>query len=230
MRKLFVLLMSFMFVAAAQGSLAITNGDFEDGGGENIPDVTGWYDNSVADFWENAWQTNADWITPNGTNVVVFSSNNTVYGEPLTGSYLYQSIGALTDESSIYVAFGWGCPDDVAAGRIDGLSVAAFASDGTFIAEDAVDIYTATTGVTLLDSASYEYTALGTDGEIFTTVAKLDLSAANAGDEIFLRFNNYNPVETGSNSWPVLDNVRLVPEPTSLILLGLGGLALRRKS
>ncbi|MBN1973876.1 MAG: LamG domain-containing protein, partial [Sedimentisphaerales bacterium] len=64
---------------------------------------------------------------------------------------------------------------------------------------------------TLLDYASYDHVALGTDGEIFPVVVTLDLSKANAGDEIFLRFNNY--MLEGGDPWPVLDNVQI----TSLI-------------
>lgn len=226
MKKTVVVLMCFCMAAAAN-ALTVTNGDFETGGGSNIPDVTGWYDNSTANFWENAWQTNASWITPNGTNVVVFCAWNTAEGDPLAGSYLYQSIGASAGESSVTIGFDWGHPNDAGAGRHDGLTVSAYASDGTFVAEDAVDIYGAA-GVTLLDSASYDHVVLGTDGEISPVVVTLDLSGANAGDEIFLRFNNYLPA-AGADPWPVLDNVQIVPEPITMALLGLGGLLIRRK-
>ena len=201
-----VLLVISVISATGQAELAITNGDFETGGGENIPDVTGWYDNSAGGFWEDAWQTNASWITPNGSNVVVFCSWDTVEGDPLAGSYLYQSIGTSEGESELTIAFDWGHPDDVAAGRYDGLTVSVLASDGSFVADDATDVIGAA-GITLLDSASYEHVALGTDGEIFPVVVELDLSGANEGDEIFLRFNNY--WVTSTQSWPILDNVEI---------------------
>lgn len=213
-------------VSMAQ-ALSVTNGDFETGGGSNIPDVTGWYDNSTANFWEDAWQTNASWITPNGTNVVVFCSWDTLAGDPLAGSYLYQSIGTSAGESSVTISFDWGHPDDAAAGRYDGLTVSVLASNGTFIAGDAVDVYGAA-GVTVLDSASYNHVALDINGEIFPVVATLDLLGANAGDELFLRFNNYLP-QAGADPWPVLDNVQIVPEPTTMLLLGLGGLLIRKR-
>jgi hypothetical protein len=211
----------------------IVNGDFETGltlVDENKPDVTDWYDNSTANFWENAWQSNASWITPNGTAIVVFCAWNTAEGDPLAGSYLYQSIGASAGEASIDLSFDWGHPDDTGVGRHDGLTVSVWASDGTFVAADLVDVAGAA-GVTLLDSASYDHVRVGdagTHGEIWNQTVTLDLSGANAGDEIFLRFNNYLP-EAGADPWPVLDNVQIIPEPATLALLGLGGLLLRRK-
>ena len=209
-RKLFYLVPCVVLLSIsipAKADLVITNGDFEVGAGPSTPDVNDWYDNSTANFWEDAWQSNDSWITPNGSQVVVFCSWDTVEGDPLAGSYLYQSIGISAGESSVTIGFDWGCPDDVAEGRHDALTVSVLASDGSFVADDANDVLGAA-GVTLLDSASYDYVALGTDGEIFPVVVTLDLSGANVGDEIFLRFNNYMP-EAGADPWPVLDNVHI---------------------
>ncbi|MBN1127179.1 MAG: PEP-CTERM sorting domain-containing protein [Sedimentisphaerales bacterium] len=224
MKKVLLVLICVGLMSVAS-AFTITNGDFETGGGENIDDVTGWYDLSTGSFWEGAWQTNASWITANGTNVVVLSAYNTVAGDPLAGSYLYQSMGASAGESSVMIGFDWGHPDDTAAGRIDGITISVLASDGSFVADDAIDVYGAA-GVSLLDSASYDHVALGTDGEIFPVEVTLDLSGANAGDEIFLRFNSYMP--EGGDPWPILDNISIVPEPATLVLLGLGGLLLRK--
>jgi hypothetical protein len=222
-RKL-IYLVSLVFLLSvsipAKADLVITNGDFETGGGENITDVTDWYDNNAGGFWEDAWQTNASWVTPNGSNVVVFCSWDTVEGDPLAGSYLYQSIGTSTGESSVTIGFDWGHPDDAAADRYDGLTVSVLASDGSFVADDANDVLGAA-GITLLDYASYDHVALGTDGEIFPVVVTLDLSGANAGDEIFLRFNNYIP-EAGADPWPVLDNVQITSEPAPTTPFSLG--------
>ena len=221
MRNAVCVLMCMCGVSMAH-AFTITNGDFETGGGENISNVTGWYDFNTGGFWEGAWQTNAPWITPNGTNVIVLSAYGSSTEDPLAGqSYLYQSIGTAAGQTSVKIGFDWGHPDDVGPGRFDKVTVSVFASDGSFVAADNTDIYGAA-GVTLLDFASFEHTALATGGEIWSVVANLDLSGANVGDEIFLRFNS-------ASEWPVIDNVYIVPEPMTLALLGLGGLLIRRK-
>lgn len=221
MKRGMCVLMCVCLASMAQ-ALTITNGDFELGAGPSADNVTDWYDLNTGSFWEGAWQSNDSWITPNGTQVVVLSASGSSAEDPLAGaSYLYQSIGTAAGESSVAIGFDWGHPDDTGAGRLDKVTVSVFAGDGSFVAADGTDVYGAA-GVTLLDSASFEHTALGTDGEIWSVVANLDLSAANAGDDIFLRFNS-------ASEWPVVDNVRIVPEPITLALLGLGGLLARRK-
>jgi hypothetical protein len=202
MKKICILLVVCLF-STANAALVITNGDFEINAGPSTPDVDAWYDYSTANFWEDAWQSNDSWITPNGTQVVVFCSWYSAPGEPLTGSYLYQSIGTLEDETELPIAFDWGHPDDVAPGRIDGITVSVWAKSPLPLGDD-LDVASA---IVLLDYASYSATAAGTDGEIWTQAVTLDLSGANAGDEILLRFNNYNTGEEGADPWPVLDNV-----------------------
>ena len=54
--------------------------------------------------------------------------------------------------------------------------------------------------------------------QIGTEIATLDLSGAGS-QELFLRFNSFNPGNT--ESWPVLDNVHIVPEPAAMALFGL---------
>ena len=115
MKRILFILMCVGLVSIAQGDLAITNGDFETGVAENVEDVTSWFEFNTGNFWEGAWQSNASWITPNGTGIVVFSSfESDDFGAPSTntndGSYLYQSIGTADGKTSVLIGFDWGAP------------------------------------------------------------------------------------------------------------------------
>jgi len=138
---------------------------------------------------------------------------------PNDGSFLYQSIGTADGLSSIQIGFDWGAPDDANAGLEIGITIGIYAYDGQggFIPADDVDVRGAS-GVTLLDSVSFTTTTTGIDGQIGTEIATLDLSGAGS-QELFLRFNSFNPGNT--ESWPVLDNVHIVPEPAAMALFGL---------
>jgi hypothetical protein len=229
MKKLlnFMLIITLLLVCSLStaNAFVITNGDFEINAGPSTADVDEWYDaNPVGGgFWEAAWQSNDSWITPNGTQVVVLSAFNTVEGEPLSGSYLYQDIGTSAGETELAIKFDWGHPDDTAAGRIDGITISAWAKSPLPLGDD-LDIAAA---IVVLDSATYTHTAAGTDGEMWTQYITLSLLGSSAGDEIFLRFNSY--LTEGGEPWPVLDNVQIVPEPATMVLLGFGSLALLRR-
>ena len=218
-------------VASASAALSITNGDFETGGGNNIDNVTDWFDPSNGTFWQGTWQTNAGFITPNGTNVIVLGSyesgsvQNTASADAKVGNYLYQAIGTADGASSAQVTFDFGAPNDDPGGRELGISVGIYAYDGVgaFTAGDNFDL-NGGGGVTLLDSESFKLTSTGVDGMISGFSATLDLSGAGS-QQLFLRFNNFRPANT--ESWPVLDNVSItaVPEPSAYAAL-LGGLSL----
>ena len=242
MRKLNYLKLAAIRAAAipsAFAALSVTNGDFETGGGDNINNVAGWFDKTTgAGFWEGAWQTNAGFITPNGTNVVVFSSfQSDDFGMPSAdandGSYLYQAIGTADGATALDVSFDWGAPNDDPGGRLLGITVGVYAFDGvgSFSAGDDVDVRGGS-GITFLDSVSFTTTSTGVDGMIGSVSSTLDLSGAGS-QQLFLRINGYTA--GGTESWPVVDNVAItaVPEPGSFAALaGVGALAavaLRRR-
>lgn len=222
-------------VTSAHAALSISNGDFETGGGSNIQNVTGWFDANAGGFWEGSWQSNAQ--SPNGTNVAIFSSFQADdFGAPTPnvndGGYLYQSIGTADGLTSISIKFDWGSPTDDNIGRDLGLTVGIYAYDGLggFSAADATDVR-GTSGVTLLGSVSFTSLANTRPAGgtmIVDNVATFDLTGAGS-QELFLRFNNYLP--SGTESWPVLDNVSIVPEPSAALLssIGLLGLLHRRR-
>ncbi|QDU57207.1 beta strand repeat-containing protein [Aeoliella mucimassa] len=199
-------------IGTSAGTLSITNGNFENGGGANIEDVTGWFDLNNGNFWEGTWQSNAQ--TTNGTNTAIFSSFEADdFGNPTPdpndGGYLYQPIGTAGGLTSLDVKFDWGAPTDDPGGRNLGMTVGVYAYNGTgtFVPGDNADVRGAD-GVTLLDSASYQIASSTAGGQELTDVlASLDLTGAG-NQQLFLRFNNYLPGST--DGWPTLDNVGLV--------------------
>ena len=236
-RNLVIVLACVFAPAVANADLSVTNGDFESGGGSNVENVTDWFDFNTGNFWEGAWQSDAQSV--NGTNQIVFSSFEADdFGAPTPnvndGSYLYQSIGTADGLSAADVIFDWGAPTDDGGGRFLGITVGIYAYDGVsgFSAADGTDVRGGS-GVTLLDSQTFTIGSSTAGGQMeIGTVASLDLSGAGT-QELFLRFNGYLP--GAGESWPTLDNVSIVsvPEPSGLAILALAGLAVlnrRRQS
>jgi hypothetical protein len=225
--------------SSASAALSVTNGDFETGGGNHINNVTGWFEKTTgAGFWEGAWVTNNGGVTPNGTNVIVFSSFQADdFGMPSSnvndGSYLYQAIGTADGAGAVQVSFDFGSPNDDPGGRVLGLTVGIYAFDGvgSFTPGDDVDARGAS-GVTLLASESFSFTSTNVDGSISSFSSTLNLTGAGS-QQLFLRFNGYTA--GGTESWPALDNVSVsaIPEPSSVAALAaslaLGCAALRRR-
>lgn len=216
-------------VAVSQAELTLSNGDFERGISENSTraDVAEWYDHSTDDesFWEGAYQSTALWSSPNGSGIVIFSSEEADdFGQPTPnvndGSYMYQAIGTADGEESLTLSLEWGSPLDDTGGRELGLTVGVYAYDGPgpFAAADGVDVRGAA-GMTLLDSVSFTMTSAG-GGFLKAIEPVLDLSGAG-GRPLYLRINGYTAGET--EAWAVVDNLQIVRSSASVGLLGLFG-------
>jgi hypothetical protein len=218
--------------------LSISNGDFESGivDEANQTNVSGWFDVTTGQFFENTWQSSVNGIVSTDLESGFSGQANTVFsafvptpeGDVNVGSWLYQSIGTANGATTLDLTFQWGNPQDAPAGRDLGITVGVYAWDGigAFVAGDDVDVLNAA-GVTLLDSVSFS--ALGEPGgpTLHDALASLDLTGAGS-QELFLRFNNFEP-GTGDTAWVALDNVAIVPEPSAALLSGLGVLALLRR-
>ncbi len=242
MRKANYLLLAALGMTAAgslSAAVAVTNGDFETGGGNNIDDVTSWFDNSNGTFWQGTWVSNNGGLTPNATNVVVLGSfesgsiQNTISADVNVGNYLYQPIGTADGATSLSFSFDFGAPNDDGGGRQLGVTIGIYAFDGVgaFTAADNTDVHGAA-GVSLLDSQSFGLLSTGVDGLISSVSGTLSLAGAGS-QQLFLRFNNFRSANT--ESWPVIDNVSVsaIPEPSAFAALAgglaLGAVALRRR-
>ncbi len=226
---------------SASAALSVTNGNFETGGGDNLDDITGWSDNSNGVFWQGSWVSNNPGQTPNGTNVAILGSfesgsiRNTASADVNAGNYLYQSIGTVSGATSLTVSFDFGQPDDDNGGRTLGVSVGLYVNTGAaFASANNTDVRGAS-GITFIGSQSFTHTSVNLDDQISTVSASFIIDGSYAGQEIFLRFNNYRPAAT--ESWSVVDNIGLnasaIPEPGAFAavagLAALAGAVLRRR-
>lgn len=193
----------FASVQMAHASIQITGGDFNTGyaSGANID---GWFSATAGNFWDNAF-----WDAPGGDPLVNLSINPaTVPGDSLSGSWFYQNIGTSDGAASTQIQLDWG---DFGGGN-SAVRVALYEDTaGTFAQANDLDVE----GVlTLVGSQTFT-------GTPSTDIATFDLSGAGAGNNLYLRINNYDP-GTGA-MWTYVDNVSVVPEPATIGMIAAAG-------
>jgi len=208
----------------AQSAIVVTNGDLETGapapGGTNA-DVTGWYDGTNGfNHWQDTWHNNAN--HPTG-----FTGAHVAFSGSLPETWIYQDVGDRNN-SKVNLEFNMdfgnftGNPSDISTGDV---RVSLYQS-AIFSPADGIDIDGAA-GVTELDSNTFTSGPLAA-GEARTFSTVLSVGAANYNDPIYLRISWTN---AGGNGWVAGDNFTLtgaVPEPSSTLLIAIGGLFLWR--
>ena len=213
-------------VSMASGALSITNGDFEAdaiGGSQDFADVAGWYESDAGSFWETPWFKEGN-DSFNGSGVVAFSGLNIGPAPDGAGvlSFIYQNIGTADGASQVQIGFQTS-PFANGPAKDYGITATILQSN-SFVPGEEVDILGAA-GVIEIDQQTRLYTgaaAAGVNDEEWT----FDLSPAGAGD-LYLRFNHYSGVN--EDPWIAVDNIAIVPEPATMSLLAIGGLALIRR-
>ena len=215
-RMLIVVLVAAMVGSASAGLWTVDNPSFEsveDGGtpggwGYIIDD---WYESETPDMWANFYEQ-ASGIGLAGDGIIWVGTE--------TGGKFYQVIGLYGGEETVNVTMlignRWGTSFKTG-------SISLFVGGDEADAADAVDLVTIA-GVALADTINVT-TADGTlvSTDVYEVSVNLSTgTGATIGDLVWLEIGSVDGKD-------YFDHVRAIPEPASLCLLGLGGLAMIRR-
>ena len=208
-------------VPAAFGELVVPNSSFEDPPGLNMVNITGWQGSESIPkaHWDNEFFTcpSGTWGIPTtiyGDQWAVVSwdaaYDTSVPGVPGVTVGIWTDIGTVTDGMDYEVSWlegvdnanpgSWGAPYDVSIWAGDASEPLVRLDVGTIIKGGA--------------------------GEVTERSTILNAGAGQAGNDLWLMFSMTDLPEW-SNA--IVDNVQVTPEPASICLLGLGGLAMIRR-
>ena len=198
---------------SASAAITVTNGTFEDpanpnnNSGNAAQNVSGWFDTSAT--WSSWHFSVGSGGSGKGNEVLVMRADG----------WVYQSLGTLDLGNT---ALDWQIDVHSTNGGPYAFQIEFFAGDFASAAENVDILGHANQPTTLGGATTFGVNALGTFN------GSVDVSGEPAGTKTWVRLNQ------SSGDFERLDNLQVVavPEPSSVALLGLGGLALlfrRRK-
>jgi hypothetical protein len=203
-------ILAVVFAASAPAELVLVNGNFNEGltGTDEVDVEDPWYDETTAIFWQTTWHINraSPAFTGSPSPYVGFSGPGV---GPTTNKWLYQPIGTReVDDTEVTVYGEIGSFSDAAPDCYGTMTVSIYQS-ATFAPANDVDI--ALSDATLIAQNVLE-TGLLAPAEIFNIFIRLDISAANTADPLYLHFNWVGGTDGTSSGWMAMDNIGIVTD------------------
>jgi hypothetical protein len=201
---------------SSQAALTVTGGDFGTTPvSGDVLDVPGWFESSTAGYNYN------EYTTAHPEHFSVNKGRKLALDGGGAAGYLYQSLGAYGGESSLTITCDSLFRDGILPARVPATSLgqvtfSVWDLPGSTVGVDGTSL-SALTGAVQLDSFLFDASAQTYAGDTFTFLHTYNISGATLGNNIWL---DITKVPAPGLSEVILDNVNVVPEPTSVALFG----------